>query len=44
MVVFDVTSRRSFDEVDGWLDTIRNNTTVDIIIFLVGNKSDLDKE
>ncbi len=41
-VVFDVTNKRSFKMVPNWLNSIKENSTEDPIIFLVGNKIDLE--
>jgi Ras-related protein Rab-2A len=40
LLVYDVTSRESFDNLEGWLDEIQKNCT-EIPIILVGNKIDL---
>jgi len=42
LVVFDVTSRESFKNLDGWMEEIQTNCT-QIPIILVGNKIDLKK-
>ena len=41
IVVYDVTTKDSFDGVDEWIKLIRENSPVDIAICLVGNKIDL---
>ena len=41
MIVFDVTSSKSYEQVKKWAEIIYNNTTRDVIKFIVGNKSDL---
>ncbi|MBK5114437.1 MAG: GTP-binding protein [Candidatus Heimdallarchaeota archaeon] len=40
LLVYDVTSRESFENLEGWLDEIQKNCT-EIPIILVGNKIDL---
>ncbi|MHA1123607.1 MAG: Rab family GTPase [Candidatus Heimdallarchaeota archaeon] len=40
LVVFDVTSRESFEHLDGWMEEIQTNCTK-IPIIIVGNKIDL---
>ena len=40
LVVFDVTSRESFDNLDGWMEEVQKNCTK-IPIIIVGNKIDL---
>lgn len=41
-VVFDVTNRRSFKMIPNWLNAINTNTGGDPVIFLIGNKIDLN--
>ena len=43
ILVFDVTNRKSFDNIKGWLSEIQENIGNPIII-LFGNKVDVDKE
>jgi len=40
LVVFDVTDRRTFDNIQFWLDELKNKVGQDIPIVLVGNKKD----
>lgn len=42
MIVYSIDDRKSFENIEDWLSEIRNQTTPDIKIFLVGNKSDLN--
>ena len=44
LLVYDVTSKDSFDNIVVWERDIKNNAPADTVIFLVGNKSDLTKE
>lgn len=41
LVVYDITSRKSFDHVNSWISELRNQTTADIPLMLVGNKLDM---
>ena len=42
-IVYSVTDRESFEQVDNWYREVKNNTgNVDIKIFLIGNKIDLE--
>ncbi|KAA8520261.1 hypothetical protein F0562_014517 [Nyssa sinensis] len=41
MLVYDMTKRQSFDHVARWLEELRGHADKNIIIMLVGNKSDL---
>ena len=43
VVVFDVTVRKSFENIDSWLEEIKNNFTNPSLV-LFGNKVDMDKE
>lgn len=40
VVVYDVTNRPSFLSVNKWIDDVRNERGTDVIIVLVGNKTD----
>ncbi|KAB2070440.1 Ras-related RABA4c -like protein [Gossypium arboreum] len=41
MLVYDITKRQSFDHVAKWLEELRGHADKNIVIMLVGNKSDL---
>ncbi|KAJ4841533.1 hypothetical protein Tsubulata_001736 [Turnera subulata] len=41
MLVYDITKRQSFDHVAKWLEELRDHADNNIVIMLVGNKSDL---
>ena len=43
ILVFDVTNRKSFDDLEDWILSIKENMQ-DPLIILFGNKVDLDKE
>lgn len=40
-IVFDLTDRRSFDDLPGWFDVLERSNPVSPPVVLVGNKSDL---
>ena len=40
-VVYDISRKSTFDNVDKWIDELKNNGSEDVFIMLVGNKSDL---
>jgi small GTP-binding protein len=40
-LIFDLTNRSSFDDLPEWINDIRQNASKDIMIMLVGNKSDM---
>ncbi|KAG0805605.1 hypothetical protein G6F20_011772 [Rhizopus arrhizus] len=42
-IVYDITSRSSFENVQSWLKDIRYHTDPNVVIMLVGNKVDLSK-
>ena len=44
LIVFDLTSARSFDQLEEWFDELKQNSASDIILGLIGNKVDLVDE
>lgn len=41
MLVYDTTKRQSFDHIARWLEELRGHADKNIVIMLLGNKSDL---
>lgn len=41
LVVYDITRKTTFENVDKWISDLRRNSDPEIMIILVGNKSDL---
>ena len=41
-VVYDISRKSTFDNVDKWINELKNNGSEDVFIMLVGNKSDLN--
>jgi Ras-related protein Rab-11A len=41
LLVYDITSPSTFENVDRWLTELRQHADPDIVVLLVGNKSDL---
>merc|ERR1719397_2086331 len=41
IVVFSVDNRQSFENVDNWVSDVRNERGYEVVIMLVGNKTDL---
>lgn len=41
MLVYDITKRQTFDHVARWLEELRSHADNNIVIMLVGNKTDL---
>lgn len=44
LLIYDITKKDTFDSIIEWQKEIRNNAPNDSVLFLVGNKTDLDKE
>jgi len=43
LVVYSIDDRKSFEDIDLWLKDIKSNSSPDIKIFIIGNKSDLEE-
>ena len=41
LIVYDITSRKSFENVDKWIEEIKEKTSKDIKLIIIGNKIDL---
>jgi small GTP-binding protein len=41
LVVYSVAERETFDAVDAWLKSLKDNAEPSILVFIVGNKTDL---
>ena len=44
ILVFDLTSEKSYEQMEYWLYEIRNKADPNVVVTLVGNKSDLAEE
>ena len=44
LLIYDITSRPSFENVEGWLEKLRENAASDLVVLLVGNKTDLEDQ
>lgn len=44
LMVFDITRRSTYNHLSSWLTDARNLTNPNTVIFLIGNKSDLDAQ
>jgi Ras-related protein Rab-5C len=44
IVTYAVTDQESFDGIDTWIASLRDNADPEIILFLVGNKCDLEDQ
>ncbi|ETW84456.1 hypothetical protein HETIRDRAFT_313540 [Heterobasidion irregulare TC 32-1] len=41
LLLYDITSAVSFEDVRGWLEELKKNCSTDLIIYIVGSKADL---
>ena len=41
-MVYDITNERTFERAQDWIKELNENAEVDIVIALVGNKTDLE--
>ena len=44
LIVYAINNRNSFEHAENWLNDLKNQSNPNVRVFLVGNKSDLDKE
>ncbi|RZR84258.1 hypothetical protein BHM03_00011029 [Ensete ventricosum] len=44
LLVYDITKRQSFDHIPRWLEELRSHADRNIVIMLVGNKTDLENQ
>ena len=44
IITYDITNKQSFDNIQDWINEIKNQSSKDILLVLVGNKIDLEKE
>ena len=42
--MYDITKRQSFDHIPRWLEELRSHADKNIVIMLIGNKSDLEEQ
>ena len=42
MIVYDITNKKSFENVTSWLNECKEMCSKDILIILIGNKTDLE--
>jgi small GTP-binding protein len=41
-IVYDISNKKSFLNIDKWIDEAKKNTSEDIVMILIGNKSDMN--
>ncbi|XP_012489268.1 ras-related protein Rab11A [Gossypium raimondii] len=44
MLVYDISKRQTFDHIPRWLEELRGHADKNIVIILIGNKSDLENQ
>lgn len=44
LVVFDLTRKETFRSVSRWVEDVKNNSNKDVVLVLIGNKTDLPQE
>lgn len=44
LIVFDLSIKESFEKIDYWVKEVKKYTREDIILILIGNKSDLERQ
>ena len=44
LIVFDLTNKETFIKLSEWIEFVNESSPADVVITLVGNKSDLDKQ
>ena len=44
LLVYDITRRSTYNHLQSWLNDARNLTNPNTVIFLIGNKSDLEAQ
>jgi len=43
ILIYDVTQRETFNNLESWINEIKNNSKKDIKVIIVGNKNDIEK-
>jgi Ras-related protein Rab-2A len=43
ILMYDITNPSSFDNCEYWIEEIRQNSSLDVVIYLVGNQVDLNE-
>ena len=43
-ILFNIKSQQSFDDIESWVNMLKEKSSPDIKIFLIGNKADLEEE
>lgn len=43
-LIYDVSNRESFENLSGWMDFVKEHRGDEVLVFVIGNKIDLDEE
>ena len=43
LVIFDISKKQTFERAKGWITELQGNAPVNVVIYLVGNKADLNQ-
>ena len=44
LLVYDITRRETYDHVTKWLEEVKQNSSKNIVLILIGNKNDLEEK
>jgi len=44
LLVYDITRRETFEHATKWLEDVRNNSSKNTLVILVGNKKDMENQ
>ena len=44
LLVYDITRKETFDDLNKWLEEVKENSSKNISIVLIGNKKDLESK
>ena len=44
LVVYDITRKESFNNIDKWISELKKNADIDVSIVMIGNKCDLEND
>ena len=44
IITYDITNKQSFDNIQDWINEVKNQVSNKVLLVLVGNKIDLEKE
>ena len=44
LIIYDITKKETFEKINSWLNELRELSPPDIIVFIIGNKNDLNQK